>query len=334
MLKVGIIGAGLIGNKRAAVIEKLGNGKLIMVADTTYSKAQDLAQRYNCTPTSHWEEVVENDDIDVVIVSTVNKYLAPISIKAMENKKHVLCEKPLGRNFEEATQIYETSKKNNVHLKTGFNHRYHPALKKAKWFCEEGAIGEILFIRCCYGHGGRLGYDKEWRADKELSGGGELLDQGIHAIDLSRWFLGDFAEVVGWVDTLFWDMSVEDNAFCLFKTSKGQVVSLNASWTQWKNSFSFEIFGKNGYLKITGLGGSYGQERLILGKRPVQFGVPTEELFEFTNEDTSWIDEWEDFTGAVTENRQPLGNGYDGLKAMELIDAVYKSSKQGCVIKL
>ncbi len=334
MLKVGIVGAGFIGNKRAESIDKSANGKVIMVADIDYSKAQDLAKRYKCIAVLHWEELVETNDIDVVIVATFNKYLAPISIKAMENKKHVLCEKPLGRNLEESKKIYDASKENNVQLKIGFNHRHHPALKKAKEFCSEGVIGEILFIRCCYGHGGRFGYEKEWRADPELSGGGELLDQGIHAIDLFRWFLGDFSEAVGFVNTQFWDMQVEDNAFCLFRTYKGQVASLNASWTQWKNIFSLDIFGKNGYLKVMGIGGSYGQERLIVGKRPVIFGVPTEEIFEFTNEDISWSEEWEEFAKAINENRQPLANGYDGLKAMEMVDAVYQSSRKACVIKL
>jgi predicted dehydrogenase len=252
----------------------------------------------------------------------------------MENNKHVLCEKPLGRNLKEATLIYEASKNNNVKLKVGFNHRHHPSLKKAKELCDKSIIGKILFIRCCYGHGGRWGYEKEWRADPELSGGGELLDQGIHAIDLFRWFLGDFAETIGFVNTMFWDMQVEDNTFCLFKTHQGQVASLNASWTQWKNLFSFEIFGDIGYIKITGLGGSYGQERLILGKRLARFGVPTEEIFEFPGEYISWYEEWEELAAAINENRQPIGNGYDGLKAMEMVNAVYESSRKACVIKL
>lgn len=334
MLKVGIVGAGLIGNKRARAIEKSSNARLVMVADRDYAKAENLAKRYKCTATSSSEELAERKDINVVIVATINKYLAPITIKMMENHKHVLCEKPLGRNFEEATLMYEASIKNKVKMKTGFNHRHHLAIKKAKEFCDQGAIGELLFSRCCYGHGGRLGYEKEWRTDPELSGGGELLDQGIHAIDLFRWFLGDFVEVVAFVNTQFWNIDVEDNAFCLFRTQRGQVASLSVSWTQWKNVFLFEVFGKDGYLKVTGLGGSYGREKLILGKRAVEFGVPDEKIFEFPDEDISWEQEWEEFVRAIEENREPLGNGYDGLKAMELIDSLYKSSRKGCIIKL
>ena len=177
-----------------------------------------------------------------------------------------------------------------VILKTGFNHRHHPAIWRAHELCAEGAIGPLMFIRAVYGHGGRPGYDKEWRADADLSGGGELLDQGVHIVDLCRWFLGDFAEVFGSTATYFWDLghfesagrdspraangqsvapssiSLEDNAFALLRTADGRVAQFHTSWTQWKNRFSFEVFGRDGYLRVEGLGGSYGVERLEVGR--------------------------------------------------------------------
>jgi predicted dehydrogenase len=185
-----------------------------------------------------------------------------------------------------------------------------------------------------YGHGGRPGYDKEWRASRDLSGGGELLDQGVHVIDLFRCFLGEFNEVFGRVATFFWDMEVEDNAFALFKTDRGQVATMHTSWTQWKNKFLLELIGEKGYLVVDGLGGSYGTERLVFGKRKVNGGVPDEEIVEFPGPDISWREEMKEFASAITENREPIGSGYDGLMANRLVGAVYESAHRNVPVRL
>jgi len=246
----------------------------------------------------------------------------------------VLCEKPLGRNPKEAKEILEAAEANRAKLKVGFNHRHHPAIKKAKQLVEEGKIGEIYFIRCRYGHGGRPGYDKEWRANKELCGGGELLDQGVHVVDLFRWFAGDFNEAYGYISTYFWDIEVEDNAFAMFRRKNGVIASMHTSWTQWKNLFSFELFGSDGYLIIEGLGGSYGTETLKIGRRKPESGPPDEEIVEFPAPDISWQEEWKEFVSAIEEDREPLGNGYDGYEANRMIEAIYKSARTGKVVKI
>ncbi len=194
---------------------------------------------------------------------------------------------------------------------------------------DEGKIGKVFNIRARYGHGGRAGMEKEWRASKDLCGGGELLDQGVHVIDLIRWFGGEINEVYGKVETKFWDMEVEDNAFAILKTSNNVSASFHVSWTNWKNIFSFEIFGTEGYLRIEGLGGSYGQETLEFGKRKKEGGRPDIEIFEFPPEDVSWVKEWEEFKRACAERREPIGSGYDGLKANEVIEAIYRSDEEG-----
>ncbi len=333
-MRVGIVGCGLIGCRRADVVRQSPGDELVIVADVDEGRARPLAREMGCLATTDWQKVVARDDVEAVIVSTSNDWLAPISIEAARNGKHVLCEKPLGRNAEESWQIVKAARANKVKLKTGFNHRHHAAIRKARELFDQGAIGELYFIRCRYGHGGRPGYDKEWRANPEISGGGELLDQGIHALDLFRWFLGDFHEVVGFTGTSFWNTPVEDNAFALLRKAKGQVASLHASWTQWKNLFSFEIFGREGYLIVEGLGGSYGLERLIWGKRLSQSGPPEEKRFEFPGPDVSWEEEWREFVTAIREDRQPLGNGYDGWQALRLAYAVYESAATGRVVKL
>ncbi|MCJ7668609.1 MAG: Gfo/Idh/MocA family oxidoreductase, partial [Anaerolineae bacterium] len=332
--RVGIIGCGLIGRRRATVVGESAGDKLVIVADVVRSHAEQVARENGCLMTTDWREVVSRDDLDAIIVSTTNDWLAPISIAAARNGKHVLCEKPLARNPEESWQVVEAARASKVTLKTGFNHRHHAAIWKAYELSDQGAIGEIYHIRCHYGHGGRPGYDREWRTNPEISGGGELLDQGIHALDLFRWFLGDFEKAVGFTTTSFWKTHVEDNAFALLRTNKGQVASLHASWTQWKNLFSFEIFGRDGYLIVQGLGGSYGLERLVWGKRLPESGPPEEKCFDFPGPDLSWEEEWREFVTAIREDRKPLGSGYDGWQALRLAYAIYESAATGCVVKL
>jgi len=279
--------------------------------------------------------VVNRRDLEVVIVSTINRFLAPISIAALENGKHVLCEKPLGRNPQEVKAILEAAAANKVKVMAGFSYRHHPAIRKAKELVEQGRVGELNFIRCRHGHGGRPGYDREWRTNAELSGGGQLLDQGVHALDLFRWFMGEFSEVVGFKTTCFWQIApLEDNAFSLLRTEKGQIASLHVSWTEWKNLFSFEIFGRDGYVLVEGLGGSYGKERAILGSRNPAFQPPQQEIFEFDNSDQVWHEEWKEFVTALREDREPLANGYDGWQAIRMVYALYESAERGCVVRL
>jgi predicted dehydrogenase len=269
-----------------------------------------------------------------VIVATPNKFIREIAISALEHGKHVLCEKPLGRNAEEAEAIWSKAKERGLVLKTGFNHRFHPAIRDAKKIADDGGIGKIYLMRAVYGHGGRPGYDKEWRASREICGGGELLDQGVHVIDLFRWFMGEFDEVFGRVATFFWDMEVEDNAFAMFRTDPGQVATMHTSWTQWKNKFLLEIIGEKGYLVVDGLGGSYGMERLVTGKRKVGGGAPDEEILEFPGPDISWRDELKEFAASITENREPIGSGYDGVMANRMIEAVYESARRNAPVRL
>lgn len=321
MFKVGIIGAGLIGNKRAA---NLAGQKLTYVSDIKESLAKSLAEKYNCKYSTNYLDLL-NSNVDIVIISTSNNMLIPIAIEAVKRNKHVLIEKPGARNPLEMKKLVDAVNGTNIKVKVGFNHRYHPAIIKAKEILKNEDVGEIMFIRGRYGHGGRIGYDKEWRAKKEISGGGELLDQGCHLIDLGRMFLGDFKEVFGFTASYFWDMEVEDNGFALLKTSKGQIMQIHASWTEWKNLFSFEIMCKKAKIEISGLGGSYGTETLTLYKMKPEMGPPDKEVFIFEGEDKSWSLEFEDFVQAIKHNRGLLDLD-DGYKTLKIINIIYGNS--------
>ncbi len=309
--------------------------KLVAVADTNMSLASSLANEMGCMAESDWQQVVLRDDLDAVIVCTPNHLHAPMSIAAMNNGKHVLCEKPLATTIDDAEGIVDVGRKMGVRLKCGFTLRHHPGVEQVRRWFDQGLLGQLTFIRIRYGIGGREDYDKEWRAVRRLSGGGQLMDQGVHALDLSRWFLGEISRVSGYVVNCFWKKAdVEDNAFCLLRNDADQVASVHVSWTQWKNLFSLEVYGKDGYGSVEGLGGSYGTETAVLGRR--DFARPfCEEVSEFRAvNDGPWLTEWREFASAVADGREPLGNGNDGLQAIRLAYAIYRSSASGETIEL
>ena len=325
-MNVAIVGAGLIGKKRASSLEE--NDFLSIVCDINEVFAKELAHEFSTNCTGNVKDIINNSNIDTVIVSVVNKYAAELTTDMLLSGKNVLCEKPLGRNVEESQVILSAAEKNNKIVKTGFNHRFHPAVMKAKELINNDSIGKIINIRVRYGHGGRPGMEKEWRCSKDLCGGGELIDQGVHIIDLCRWFTSmDVLQVYGKTFTSFWETDVEDNAFFNLEFNDGIYAQCHVSWTNWKNIFSFEIFGKNGYIKINGLGGSYGKETLEVGYRQPEGGVPRIKNFEFEENDNSWLLEWKDFKEAIKKNREPHGSGQDGYMANKIVNAIYKSNE-------
>jgi predicted dehydrogenase len=204
-MRVGLIGAGLQGRRRAPTIQSsLGTELVVISCDYSESiQSMTLAKTFGCESTVGWEDVIKRDDLDAIVICTPPHLHAKIGIAAMQAGKHVLCEKPLARTIEEAEAMVNTAQANNVRLKCGLNHRFHPAIQKAKQLLDQGNIGRPIFVRCRYGIGGRPGYENEWRANPDIAGGGEVMDQGTHAIDLSRWFLGEFTEVSALLQTTY-----------------------------------------------------------------------------------------------------------------------------------
>jgi predicted dehydrogenase len=321
---VAIVGCGLIGHKRARA---LGGARLVVCADIAQDRADRLAATVKgCGAITDWRQAVNDPAVSIVLIATLHDSLAEIAHGAVAAGKHVLIEKPGARNAAELAGLAEAAAAKGCLVRVGFNHRYHRALQKAHAIVTSGALGPLMFLRARYGHGGRVGYDREWRSDFAKSGGGELIDQGPHLIDLARWFLGDFAEIDGFAATYFWDMPVDDNGFLLLKTATKQVAFLHASCTEWKNTFSFEIYGRDGKLDINGLGGSYGVERLTYYKMLPEMGPPETTSWEYPMADNSWDVEFAEFLEDIRLSRPPSAGVRDAVEALSIIEKIYRIS--------
>lgn len=321
---IGIVGCGLIGQKRAKALGT--RGQLVACGDIDVRRAEHLATGLGGKVFSDWRELIQLPEVDMVVVATLHDSLADITLTAIEAGKHVLVEKPGARLSAELIPVINASQRNGVKVHVGFNHRYHRSLRKAKEIFDSGVLGELMFIRARYGHGGRIGYEEEWRAKPEISGGGELIDQGPHLIDLSRWFLGEFCKVQGFAHTYYWDMPVDDNAFMLLKTERQQMAFLHASCTEWKNLFSMEIYGRSGKLDLSGLGGSYGLEKLTWYKMLPEMGPPETTSWEYPMGDDSWAVEMNEFYDDICLDRSPAAGLTDAYAALRIVEEIYRES--------
>ena len=320
-----IIGCGLIGKKRLAGLPT--GSKLAVACDTNLLRAEELVKLAKSgRAVADFKQAVADPQVDAVIVATVNAALAGVSAAAILAGKHVLVEKPAGISVRQIDELISLAEKHRVCVRVGFNHRHHPAFIKAREIFDSGVMGELMFVRARYGHGGRIGYDKEWRADPKLSGGGELIDQGIHLIDLAGWFLGEFKKIDGHAATYFWKMPVDDNAFLDLQTAKGQTAWLHVSCTEWKNLFSFEIYGHNTKLHIEGLGGSYGVEKLFHYQMKPEMGIPDTKVYDFSGVDESWRIELSEFEKDVQLKRKPDAGLAQARAALQIVETIYEKS--------
>ncbi|MDR2443873.1 MAG: Gfo/Idh/MocA family oxidoreductase [Deltaproteobacteria bacterium] len=325
-MKLGIIGCGLIGQKRAQAGKKLGL-ELVSACDLNIPAAQDLANRFGGQAVNDYRDVLSSD-ADILVVAVTHDKLAQIALEAVKAGKHLLLEKPGAVTSWALEPVLEEAIERNLSVKVGYNHRFHPSLQKARELVDQGALGQLMYVRGRYGHGGRLGYEKEWRMRREIGGGGELLDQGSHLIDLSLWFLGGFATVQAQLPNYYWKADVEDNAFLLLTTSLGQCAMLHATWTEWKNMFSFEIVGQLGKIAIDGLGGSYGPEQIAYHKMLPEMGPPETVIWQYPFPDQSWEKEFEELTKAIDQKRQPQGGLGEAIEVLRLIDIVYAQNRK------
>jgi predicted dehydrogenase len=319
-LRFAIIGCGLAGKSRAAALPP---GSLQVVSDSSLPRAQEIALRHQgCRATVSAEEAILDPKVDVVIVSTPHAVLGELALNAVRSGKHVLVEKPGAVTSSALREIEATAANTGKLVRIGFNHRYHPAFQKAYALVRDEALGPPMFIRARYGHGGRIGFQNEWRA--QPVGGGNLIDMGIHLIDLAASFMGDFCSADGRISTYFWNMPVEDNAFLNLCTADNRNAWLHSSYTEWKNLFSFEIYFRNAKLHIDGIGRSYGVERLHYYRMRPEMGPPDTAVFEFPGEDRSWALELDEFRKDIELQRTPIPGLKEGIHALELVEKIYR----------
>ena len=324
-LRVAIIGCGLIGAKRAGALA--AEDKLLACCDVKERAARELAERHGARACANVDELLESEP-EVVVVATVHDRLAELAERALRAGAHVLVEKPAGTSRAQIDRLIASQRASGRLVKVGFNHRFHPGIARAAAEVHSGRHGELMHLRARYGHGGRAGYEREWRADPGRSGGGELVDQGMHLLDLSHWLAGPLPLHAALLRTHFWDTPVEDNAALILGEPHSRTdpwALLHVSWTEWKNLFSLEVYCRTAKLQVDGLVRSYGPQRLrIYGMGP-ELGPPDVQEISYPNEDRSWEREWASFSEAIEGGDERLLNGdlNDARYAWEQIEAAY-----------
>jgi predicted dehydrogenase len=326
-LRVAVVGCGLIGAKRAAALAP--GDELLACYDIDERAAVRLAVEHGAKPCASLDELLACGP-DVVVVATVHDQLAALAERALRAGAHVLVEKPAGVSSAQIERLIECQKASGRLVKVGFNHRFHPGIARAVDEVHSGRHGGLMYVRGRYGHGGRLGYDREWRAQPERSGGGELIDQGMHLLDLTHWIAGPLALQSALLRTHFWDTPVEDNAVLVLGEARSRTAPwamLHVSWTEWKNMFSLEIYCRAAKLQVDGLVRSYGSQRLTIYRMGPELGPPEVEEVAYPDEDRSWDLEWESFAGAIAErdSRRLNGGLEDARYAWQQVEAAYAS---------
>jgi predicted dehydrogenase len=299
-----------MGRTRVAA---LGSDRLVAAADVNQDAAGALVEaRGEGAAVTDLAAVLEHRP-DVVIVCTPHNQLADLTCEALEGGAHVLVEKPAGLNLGDVERIDAASKSSGRLVKVGFNHRFHPGTSFALALARSGRFGDVMFLRARYGHGARLGYEKEWRMDPRVSGGGELVDQGMHLLDLSFALLGDLPLHSALLRSQYWRGPVEDNAALVLadaRSSNGPWAQLHATWTEWKNLFSLEIMCRTGKIQVDGLARSYGPQVVQVHTMSPEMGPPTTERIAFDPEDVSWAREWAQLRDAVLTGNS--AHSFDG----------------------
>jgi predicted dehydrogenase len=330
-VRFALLGAGKMGARWASVLSKYDSAFLNAVVDTGSGRAMSLsAQIPGSTATKNITSVLNDKNIDAILITTPHKYLAPITAAALQAGKHVLCEKPAAIRSVDIDKNIRLAKKKKLVYMVGYNHRFHDGFIKARQLYQKGDIGKIIFIRARYGFGGRPGYDKEWRLNKAISGGGHLIDQGVHMIDLALSFMDKIKEVEGFTSDSFWKSGVEDNGFVLLQSQTKITASIHVSLTQWKPLHNFEIYGTKGYLSIEGLGQKYGGgEKLVVGKRSADFtGVVRERVITCNSKaDDSLSLEVQEFISAIKQGRQVVPAPVWAYETLRIVEKIYRTNK-------
>jgi predicted dehydrogenase len=317
-----------MGHRRAEALRD--NDELVACFDPKQSSAERLAREFGGQAVGSAAAVLEHRP-DAVIVATPHDRLADLAIESLRAGAHVLVEKPAGLSGADVDRIAVAADAAARIVKVGFNHRFAPAIQRAVELAHSGEFGDLMFARARYGHGGRAGYEQEWRLRREISGGGELVDQGMHLLDIFHWLFGPLPLHSALLRRHFWAGAVEDNALFTLADPFGESgpwATAHVSWTEWKNLFSLEIYCRTAKFSVDGLAGSYGSPRLTIYKMKPEFGPPETETVEFDGPDLSWRGEWQHFVAAIRGDvTHLLGGLADARYAWSCVEAAYDLSR-------
>lgn len=328
VLKVGIAGFGVVGKRRKACVDALPNLEVVAVCDKNFN-IKDTTNGLLCFST--YQELL-SVELDVLFVCLSNDMASEATIAGLKRGLHVFCEKPPGRNLEEIEEVVEVERTcKSQKLMYGFNHRYHDSVQEALSIVQSGKYGQIINMRGVYGKGKLITFNQPtWRTKRAIAGGGVLLDQGIHMLDLFRLFAGEFKEVHSFISNDFWGHDVEDNAYAIMRGKSGVVAMLNSSATQWRHRFNLDINLERGSLILGGLltgTKSYGAETLtvVTSDPDNDMGDPREQTTLY-NKDNSWISEIKLFQSYIDNNSTVMhGSSNDALETMRLVYRIYYS---------
>ena len=322
--KVGIIGFGRMGQIRFEVIRKLDIFEVVSIYDPYSTKKNRLF-------VNSLDDLFDNKNIEIIFVCTPNYLNKKLTVESLKKEKHVFCEKPPGLNAKDIEDVIIAENKYKKTLMYGFNHRHHDSIQKIKQIVDKKEFGRILWMRGRYGKSVETDFYKNWRSKKEYSGGGILIDQGIHMLDIFLYLAGDFDKIQAAVSNLYWDLDIEDNVFAMLQNSKNKIAaSLHSTMTQWRNLFSLEVFFEKGYVVLNGLNTSsksYGEEILNIAKNRslAPAAIWEEEETIHFKIDNSWEKEIIEFNKSIIENTKPIiGNSLEALQLMKVIDEIYK----------
>jgi len=324
-LRVGIAGMGVVGYRRREVIDAHPALRTVAVCDRSF--AEDFTDGNDVRCFKDYRSLLDQN-LDILFVCLSNDMAAEVTIAGLEAGLHVFCEKPPGRNLDEVSQVVACERRHpGLKLKYGFNHRYHDSVRDALVIHRSNELGRLINLRGVYGKSKIINFESDWRTRREISGGGILLDQGIHMVDLLRLFAGEFVDCHSFISSDFWRHDVEDNAYALMRTADGTVAMLHSTATQWRHRFHLEMSFEKGSILLSGLltgSKSYGAETLSVSRRADEDqGDPREQTTRY-NTDPSWAREVSEFADAVRDNR-PIASGSsdDALRTMQTVYRIY-----------
>lgn len=341
-LRVGIAGYGVVGVRRRQFIDVHPSLVTVALCDSKFT-SEGTVEGVRCYP--EYQAMLAKESLDILFVSLPPDAAPEATIAGLKKGLHIFCEKPPARTVEEMQQVCAVERDfPHLKLKYGFNHRYHESVREALAIVQSKELGGLINMRGVYGKSAIIPWPRPsaetmrekgaqyWRTSRQIAGGGILLDQGIHMVDLMRLFAGDFVDVKSFVSNGYWQHDVEDNAYALLRTQTGVVAMLHSTATQWRHTFSLEMFLSEGAVVLSGiLSGtrSYGQETLrLIFRSDEDYGLPREEIRSYLH-DHSWRDEIYEFVDAI-QNQQPIisGNSLDALKSMQLVYGIYNADQE------